>query len=184
MLVASALVLLAGCAGDPNTLPTPEPSRPSADRPTPSREPIDRRDASKDDHDIAALVYAFSREPSANHAPWAPQVIVLGVGGRARTTLSEQQAADPRRWRFAEPFADLSALDVLASSEGRYRVDLGPHPHCVGPVKPPPRVLDGRRQISITPRGALDSCLDWWAVDLFVDDAGRIEGVTLIRWEW
>lgn len=140
--------------------------------------------ASEHDHDIARLMYAFSRDPRGPQAPWAPRVTVLGVGGRAHTTFTERQAADPGRWRFAEPYDYLSILDVLAASDGRYRVDVGPHAHCAGPVRPPPRRFDGRRQISITPAGPLASCLDWWVVDLFVNDVGQIEGVGYTQWEW
>lgn len=140
--------------------------------------------ASEHDHDLAALLYAFSRDPQAATPPWAPRVTVLGVGGRARTTLARGQVVDVDRWRFAEPYDYLSVLDALADSDGRYRVDLGPHPHCAGPARPAPRVFDGRRQISITPRGPLDSCLDWWSIDLFVDDVGQIEGVSYTQWEW
>jgi hypothetical protein len=36
--------------------------------------------------------------------------------------------------------------------------------------------------VSITPADHA-SCLDWWAVDLFLDDSGRILGVNLDLWE-
>jgi hypothetical protein len=140
--------------------------------------------ASEHDRNLAAMLYSFSREPDGNAAPWAPRVTLLASDRQAHKTITERQAGDPRQWRFEEPLARLSILHVLASSNGEFRVDLGPHSLCVGPVRPPPTTFDGLRQISITPTAVRDSCLDWWAVDLYVNDVGQIQGVSLDRWEW
>jgi hypothetical protein len=139
--------------------------------------------ATEHDHDLAAMLYSFSRAPQGHAPPWAPRVTLSASDGQARKTLTDRQAVDPRQWGFEEPFTQLSILQVLASSKGRFRVELGPHSRCVGPVQRPPKAFDGLRQISITPSAAHDSCLDWWAVDLYVND-GQIAGVGLDRWEW
>lgn len=140
--------------------------------------------ASAHDHRLATMLYSFSREPQGNAAPWAPRVTLSASDGQAHMTVTDRQAVHPSQWRFDEPFAQVSILDVLASSRGRFRVDVGPRSRCVGPVRPPLRTFQRLRQITITPSAPLDSCLEWWAVDLYVNDVGQIEGVSLDRWEW
>jgi hypothetical protein len=38
------------------------------------------------------------------------------------------------------------------------------------------------RRLSIQPAG-ISSCLEWYAIDVFLDDDGRIGGVMLDLWE-
>lgn len=138
------------------------------------------------DRTVAAILYSFSRDPGlASPPPWAPRVTLSLFDDQMQRTVTERQASDPERWQFALPLADddVYLLDVLADSDGQYRVDVGAHPTCVGPERPPPSVFAGLRQVSITPTAARKSCLDWWAVDYFLNDVGQIQGVTLVRWE-
>lgn len=64
-------------------------------------------------------------------------------------------------------------------------VTVGPHPHCISPALRAPPGTEGLDQVSIQPAdGTIDSCIDWFAVDLYVDpDRGEIRAVTLSLFE-
>ncbi len=55
---------------------------------------------------------------------------------------------------------------------------MGPHDHCAGQPLVLPDSLVGLRQLSMQPTG-IDSCIAWFAVDVFVNDAGEIQAVML-----
>jgi len=55
---------------------------------------------------------------------------------------------------------------------------VGPHDHCAGQPRLLPGELQGLRQLSIQPTG-IDSCLQWYAIDIFVNDEGQAVAVML-----
>ncbi|NND12951.1 MAG: hypothetical protein HKO10_03235 [Acidimicrobiia bacterium] len=73
-------------------------------------------------------------------------------------------------------------MAYLSDVLGGYEVTVGSHPHCAGPPMPVAEGFEELTQISIQP-AAPDSCLEWWTVDVFLDDQGDIAGVTLDMWE-
>lgn len=59
-------------------------------------------------------------------------------------------------------------------------VRVGAYPHCAGPPTPAPRAVAGLRRVAVVPApGSVGSCLEWFALDLYVDPAGRVSAVTL-----
>ncbi len=110
-------------------------------------------------------------------------LLVLGQSGRQRAVV-RADLADPDAWSFAEdgegyegfsgPF---SVLDQLARTE-HLVVSIGDHPHCAGPPRPAPAELADFTRLGITP-GGIDSCLQWFAVDLYLDDRGLVHGIVL-----
>lgn len=139
------------------------------------------------DRTLVGLIDEFGRGVADARPPTARTLSLGMLGDDPAVSLTGRDAQDVDRWRVVPPYGDATdAVPVLAGlvvSGGRYRVDLGPHPRCVGPVRPPAPAFAGLRQLAVTPTAARDSCLDWWAVDLFVDDTGRIRGVNLDVWE-
>lgn len=115
-----------------------------------------------------------------------PNPVVLGLGEAVQKTVPGDELPDPDVWVFDEPFAGrtppFSALDTLRRADGDYTIRVGPHPHCAGTPIEPPAALAGLRQISIQPTDVA-TCIDWFAVDLFVDDQGHLRGVVLDLWE-
>jgi hypothetical protein len=71
-----------------------------------------------------------------------------------------------------------SVLDTLAGAGRDVQVTSGPHRRCVAPPTPPPAGFEGLGQVSIQPTG-IDSCLQWFSVDLFLTADGRVAAVTL-----
>jgi len=70
----------------------------------------------------------------------------------------------------------------VVADAGAVAATAGRHGGCIGPdePQPPPRELANFHVVSIQPdRGEVTACMQWWAVDIFVTDAGLIEGVDL-----
>ncbi len=140
------------------------------------------------DRAVADGFYDFGRGAAA-FPPTVTPPVTLGYLGAGRTTLlSGHEAGDADSWRVVPPGGRagdaVPVLGPLVASAGAYRVDVGPHPVCAGPERPPAEVFAGLRQLSITPAAPRESCAGWWALDLFVDsDTGRVRGANLDVWE-
>jgi hypothetical protein len=137
---------------------------------------------------MEALI-AFARAPSNSTWTAVPLAdsVGLGLGGTLRARRSARDLREPETWLlsldlFRARAGTSSALQLIASEEGQVRVTHGPHRHCAAPpIPPPPQVADLERVV-VQPREP-DGCLDWWTVDAFVDDDGKIRAVTLDLWE-
>jgi len=157
-------VLLAGCMAE------------ERERADPSRRAMD------------ALI-AFARAPS--DATWAAvplaESVDLGLADVFYLRLSARQLRNPRAWTlsvdgFRGRAGSASAVALIAAEDGRLRVTRGPHRHCAAPPEPEPPQVTPLERVVVQPRDA-DGCLDWWTVDAFVDDEGKIRAVTLDLWE-
>jgi len=166
-------VALAGCSGE-GTEPTAEPAV----------------TAYTDTNRMAmeALI-AFARAPS--DGTWAAiplaDSVRLGLGETLQTRRSAKELRNTGSWLlnldlFRARAGTSSALELIAAEQGRLRVTHGPHPHCASPPVPPPPQVSDLERVVVQPRNP-DGCLDWWTVDAFVDDDGKIRAVTLDLWE-
>ena len=98
--------------------------------------------------------------------------------------LARDDAGAPASWLlddgglgfegFAGPF---SMVDTLVGTR-EVQITVGPHNHCAGQPRQYSDTLQGLRQLSIQPTG-IDSCIAWFSIDVFVNDAGEIEAVML-----
>ena len=63
-------------------------------------------------------------------------------------------------------------------------ITIGEHKHCASPPLPAPEVLEGvaHVQYSIQPTEP-NSCLQWWAVDIFTDSEGLVRVIRREIWE-
>lgn len=132
-----------------------------------------------------AIVAAFSR--FADHQVTFGSFdtpIALGLGDTLVKTVSPAKSRTADAWvldttGYAEREGSVSALDLVRNNLGNLRVTSGPHPTCVGPTAEVPRSLsNGGSLVSIQPR-RYSTCIDWWSVDLFVNDVGQIVGVNV-----
>jgi hypothetical protein len=145
------------------------------------------------DADAENIVNGFLRladHPGADavdRLPFAEEVR-LGLGSELHQARNRAQLADPEAWiidedEFRAYSGPFSALDVGARAESTV-VSVGEHPHCVNPPVPPPDDLADHDRVSVQPvMDEQDSCLQWWTVDLFLDETGQIEAITLDLWE-
>jgi len=130
--------------------------------------------------------YATTHDGSELEQEAYADVVELGLGTEIILSRSLDQFRDPETWTidrdvFRAYVGPFSVLDEL-SRDADVVMSVGTHPHCAGPPMAPPPVYRDYRRLSIQPT-ALPSCLQWWTVDLFLDDAGRIAAITMDRWE-
>ncbi len=139
---------------------------------------------------IASALIDFARTrdvPSFADVPFATDV-ALALGGDVRLGRSADELLDPRAWLidsgpdgFRERVGPFSALDVVAGA-GAVTTSTGRHGSCTAaeePLPPPPE-LSTLQVVSIQPdRRDVATCMQWWAVDIFVTDSGLIAGVDL-----
>ncbi len=81
---------------------------------------------------------------------------------------------------WSGPFSVLETLAGAPQLEGA----LGARPHCASPARPSPDELADLTRVAISP--ALDSnssCLEWFVVNLYLDDESRLHAVQLDLWE-
>ncbi|MEO6318035.1 MAG: hypothetical protein ABIP36_04555 [Acidimicrobiales bacterium] len=131
----------------------------------------------------------FAGDPSADAVDRLPlaEEVHLGLGSELQQTRSRTQLADPAAWvideaQFRAYSGPFSALDVAAGATSTV-VTVGEHPHCASPPVPPPDAVAHLTRVSVQPDIGNDSCLRWWTVDLYVNETGQIEAVTVDLWE-
>ncbi|MEX2549962.1 MAG: hypothetical protein WD638_07035 [Nitriliruptoraceae bacterium] len=144
--------------------------------------------ASAEDEALIGDLLRFASEPTDANAgalPFAGQV-GLGLGEEIIVTRSADELADPEAWSLdVEAFrgyvGPFSALDLAAGSgPADTVVSVGQHPHCASPPRAAPEGFADHRRLSVQPDPeTTGSCLEWWTVDLYLDDAGTIDAVTL-----
>lgn len=150
----------------------------------------DLGDPTDDDRQLIDDFLAFADEPGAPSASALPfaDAVAIGLGPDLHRTLAGDDLADPAAWEIDVPdfrayVGPFSALEVAADA-GPATVSVGEHPHCASPPMPPPTEVGDLRRISAQPADdSIDSCLQWWTVDLFVTDDGRIAAVTMDLYE-
>jgi hypothetical protein len=160
----------------------------SDDAPPPS--PVPRRGEAAGGRDAAILetLVAFARAPGKrtwSAVPFAERVR-LGLGKQLLERRPARELRAPGAWRlhvrsFRAYVGPFSALELVAD-EPRLAFAVGPYMRCASPPATAPGRLRSLRRLSIQPR-RVESCLQWFAVDVFVTRAGEIEAVTLDLWE-
>ena len=113
--------------------------------------------------------------------------VQLGLGDELLQTRARDDLADPSAWEIAKPgfrgaTGPFSAYELLVKSRGDLTLNEGAHPRCASPPGAVPAGLESMRHQSIQP-AKTDSCLEWFSVDLFVNEDGEIAAVTLDLWE-
>lgn len=146
---------------------------------------------SRADEERVEAFRRFAREPSgetAREVRFADSV-QLGLGPRVSRELTRTSLSDDSEWVLENPdyfrasSGPLAILDV-AKSAANVLVLIGAHPHCASAPEAAPPEVHRLRRVSFQPiLGPGSSCLEWWTVDLFLDDQGDVAAVTLDFWE-
>ena len=132
----------------------------------------------------------FAKHVDDETFSWLPLAdsVMLGLGPETMNTFLSSDLRNSEAWvleleafrAYVGPFSALELLDRLDD----YQVNIGPHPHCVPPSQPAPIGLEDHRRVSVQPKiESIDSCLQWFTVNLFVATTGLIEAITLDLWE-
>lgn len=170
------------------TTPSPVAANPSPTRgpsPTPSATP--RETPSAEDQRLVAALVAFARTPDATRFAALPLDAQVGLALDDQIPLPRAASALARAdgWvldvnEFQGHVGPFSALGLLARDVAT-TISIGPHPRCASPASFTPAALADMRHISVQPKD-IDTCLNWWAVDIYVSPAGRITTVALDLW--
>jgi hypothetical protein len=147
--------------------------------------------------DLLATFAGDLSDEAVERLPFADEV-GLGLASKVVTTIpanhvtpAKADLSDPVAWNL-DPLVEtfrgrdqgFDVLPYLRSDPDTWVLSVGPHPSCAAPVVPPSDELADFRQLSIQPRpGTFSSWLDWWSVDLFLDEAGHVHAVTLDLYE-
>lgn len=140
---------------------------------------------------IVPRVVDFALDPSrANFA--ALQLLPsleFGVDGRRIDHRPADALTDPTAWKvgdrktlsgaFAGPFNALTAIQRIRRAGGELTAGHGDLVRCGTTTHiPHAPTLGGADRVTLQPGpDAISSCVDWFAVDLYVDDHGRLVGV-------
>jgi hypothetical protein len=131
----------------------------------------------------------FAKSPSAETAeavPFAPTVDI-GLGPELLAELDASARLDPAAWRLELAgrwggAGTTSALELLAGGDPIEAV-RDRRRSCAGSFAPPvPPGYEAHTLWSLEPSD-VDSCLSWFAVDLYLDGDGDIAAVTVELWE-
>lgn len=151
---------------------------------------LEAEPVSDEERAIVDTMRGFASDPTADRLTELrlTDAVILTLGPQFARSETSSNLADPGSWVFGTEYdgfrarvAPFSALELLAQPRD-VGITAGPRDHCASPPMPVYEDLIGLRQISIQPTDAT-SCLEWWAVDLFLTEDGEIAGVTLDLWE-
>lgn len=195
------MLLVSGCSG-----PDPGRSHQAAPGSTPAVTAGPTPDAGAPttaEQELLDAFVAFAREPSratAARLPAGDDGVRIGLGSRLVATLAPAAISDVRAWEIDGEYGGVtgpfSALAVVADhvdrpladrtigAPGALRFTAGRHDRCASPPGPVPTELSGLRQLAIQPGpDSTSSCLDWFAVDIFLTTSGAVEAVTVDVWD-
>ncbi|HMJ78009.1 MAG TPA: hypothetical protein VK507_18650, partial [Iamia sp.] len=168
---------------------TEQPSTTVVTTPLPELSPTTTAPAPADGTEAGGVRDAFDAlvddaGPVVRPGAFADEVTVGFVGTTdADVVLGADDLLDPARWRLElggrwAQVGPASALERLAAHEVTAQHPAPPDPGCAGATPGP--VED--TLFAFVPAD-IDSCLDWFAVVVRVDDEGRITEVRLRLWE-
>jgi hypothetical protein len=183
-MAVAVLVLATGCGSDRSAAPAAVDATPTTTpTTTPTDDPAPPLPAVPADLErVARYFLAFARGES--DYPPADTPVELSLGAHVWKTLSSGQLGDRRVWRvcpdggsYAGRVCPFSAVDVIREYDGPVTITDHPLRHpCV------PASAMTAANVTITPDAAT-SCLDYWAVQLDVNDVGQVTGVNLVQAE-
>ena len=169
---SSAATVTATASPSRTAIPT---STAAAERPT------------ADDERIVALLVAYARARDGRTFAALPLAADVGLelDDQIPLPVPATRLSRPEAWVidvnvFNGRVGPFSALDLLARDTPT-SLTVGPHSRCASPMTPTPAALAEYRRISVQPSG-IDTCVLWWAVDVYVSRDGKITTVALDLW--
>lgn len=108
--------------------------------------------------------------------------LLLGNAGSARTAMIED-LHEPAAWDLDAPEGYAGFTGPFSALRSLGRVDeltvrVGDHPFCANPGHPAPGHLADLTRISIEPT-QVESCIDWFTVELYLDPDGIVQAILL-----
>ncbi|GGO73941.1 hypothetical protein GCM10012276_20760 [Nocardioides deserti] len=182
----SLLLVLAGCGReDPSAVASaPTPSSSASPSEPPPEPGLDLPPAPAE---LERVARAFLRFARGRVGPPVDTPVELYLGGRFVRTLPNAEASDRAAWAvcpeggsYAGRTCPFSAVDRLAGTPRVAVSSEEPRHPCAHPV-PLPGAGPGR-SVTLQPDVSL-TCVDWFAVQLVVNDVGQVTTVNLVHAE-
>lgn len=168
------------------------------DRAAESQRVAARAEQRRHDRRLAKRLIDIAVRGPQESSPLSDNALQLGLAGEALMSRTPEQLQDRSGWELRRPrvfralVGPFSALDVLArhadetrkAGRGAFVVTDYDFGRCGSGAIGSPAEMQRYRRVSIRPAPATyDSCLEWFAVDLYVDGDGSVRGVTLDFYE-
>lgn len=136
------------------------------------------------DAPLARKLHAFAAAPGAETLgaiPFSDQV-AIGLGGEVVRTLTPSQLLEPSSWIIRRPLfagrtGPFNALDQLRRDPELWSITEVKHPG-EWPHSASLRGYQQNRRLTIEPTD-ITSIVEWWAVDVYLDDSGSIAAISL-----
>jgi len=149
----------------------------------PARDPADT--VTEADLAVTDALLAFARGEIGAADGGLANTVEIALGTAHTATVSDTD--DPTAWVIDEELwngytGPFDVLGPLRRETGITTTAVGPQPHCAAPPLDTPVAWDTQRRLSIQPAG-ITSCLEWYAIDVFIDGDGTIVRVILDSWE-
>jgi len=138
---------------------------------------------------LARKLHAFADTPNAETlgaVPFGDQV-AIGLGGDVVKTLTASQLVDPSAWIIHRPYfagasGPFTALDYLRRDPELWSITEGKYQFCPWGRAADLPGFEKDRRITIEPSN-ITSCVEWWAVDVYLDESGSVDAIGLNRVE-
>jgi hypothetical protein len=135
---------------------------------------------------LAQLFVRFAR--GKPDGPPADMAVGVYLGGSLARTIESHDLADRAQWEgicpdsggYAGRTCPFSVLEPLRSELDGMRIETRPVPHpCAHPAPMGPSDVGATHVVTIVPRPA-GSCVDWVAVEIFLNDVSQVVAVDLV----
>lgn len=137
------------------------------------------------DGPLVRRLHAFAVEPGAVTVSGVPfgERVAIGLGPDVVRTLTGTRAEEPSAWLIDRPFfagytGPFSALDRLRDDPALWSATEGEQLFCPWGRSVDLPGFEQHRRLTIEPSD-ITSCTQWWAVDVYVDEGGAIDAVSL-----
>ncbi len=135
---------------------------------------------------LARNLHAFAVAPGPETLRAIPfgDRVGLGLGGEVVKMLTPSQLEEPSAWvihrdHFAGYSGPFSALDRLRRDPELWSITEGKQLFCPWARTAALPGYEQDRRLTLEPSG-ITTCLQWWAVDIYLDERDRIDAISLI----
>lgn len=137
------------------------------------------------DAPLARKLHAFAAAPGAETLGAIPlsDQVAIGLGGDVVKTLTAEQLEDPSAWVIHRPYfagysGPFNALEQLRRDPELWSITEEKQQFCPWGRAADLPGYEKDRRLTIEPSN-ITSCLQWWAVDVYLDESGSINAVSL-----
>jgi hypothetical protein len=137
------------------------------------------------DAPLARKLHAFAAAPGAETLRAIPlsDQVAIGLGGDVVQTLTAEQLQDPSAWVIHRPYfagyvGPFNPLEQLRRDPEFWSITEGKQLGCPWARTAALPGYEQDRRLTIEPSD-ITSCLEWFGVDVYVDESGSVDAISL-----